>query len=316
MKKTVLYFRALDIVRACVAIKPCISNEANRTYLHGICIDRDPLNPKGAVFVSTNGHTLGLYRCEPLGDGESLVDLFKMPDVRAIIPTLAVEVLAKVKLPARDAELTVMRLTFEMHDESDMEGEKGYETLKKGTPPTAVLVELVTGEEEAAQSWRWALVDGNFPDWQRVQPFDLPPVKQAFQALYVEQLAKAAGAADRLGKLPRAYGITALALQVQEEFPSGPARLLTDVPGLSYVIMPVRAGAEMEIEEGKEPADWQTLQRAALMLSRLSRLGKTENDRKALDKIEADLMRIAARQPGYTGKPVYEHEEPSAGVKF
>lgn len=203
-----LIFPAEDLHQVAIALLPCMSMDENRPYLHGIAFDNDPDDAQGFRFVATDGHRLGIYKRKhsPIGK--------KLPSCSGIMGRDAVSYFASIK-------------------------PKHYSFFKLEITGMDMVVHAIGATEETR---RFKLIDGNLPDWERCLPIHTDSPRHSFRARYLADIAKAVHVSGSKGK----YSYPSIALSPNSDASMGPAWLLTDIEGLSYVLMPQTAGDDMQ----------------------------------------------------------------------
>jgi hypothetical protein len=218
-----LIFRPEDIQQAMAALYPCASKkDAARPHLSCVFMENCPKDKKakGAesrrfIFVATDGHKLGMFHTDVALEQEAFAPV---PEVNVCYPIACVEFLMKIK-PKH-----VSRVEIEVGAEKDNKRE--------------LIVTLHGGVKErrefVAETFYSGIGCGNgrgWLDYERVQPAEVNPPMDEFQAVLIEQLAEAT---TKGGAYSMAFAFG--------DSGGGPVRVLTDKEGFSFVLMPLRKG--------------------------------------------------------------------------
>lgn len=196
------------------ALANCMSKDATRYYLHGICIEHTERG--GLVAIATDGHRLGSMKLSPVQvDAQSAARL--EGEFSNIITREAVEWIAGLPKKFTAPHL----LTFEFT----------ATTVKLSLFPTMISAEF-------------GLVDGNFPDWRRVMPSEHTP-STSFSAQYLKEITQAVKKAGSKSNPCITISITDI---------GSPAIITSNQEGLQYVLMPMRAYAEVQQTNAYVPA--------------------------------------------------------------
>jgi DNA polymerase-3 subunit beta len=198
---TTFYLKAKEAKQIADGLAFCMSKEETRYYLNGVYIHA---KQQKLFAVATDGHRIGrlwLYPQDETTSKEKPID----GDLGAIIPRTAVEWLGKIKLPkGSDKEL----VRFDFTDEK-------------------VALTLLPDSHTAV----FTLIDGHYPDYERVIPSKRGETEVGFNALYLADIGKAAR------KLSDAYSA---GVKLHIGSPSDPCVVTCDNERMLYVQMPMR----------------------------------------------------------------------------
>lgn len=194
------YITATQAQSMVAALSHCMSKEATRYYLNGICIEHTERG--GLVAVATDGHRLGSMKLSPMQvDAQSAARI--EGEFSYIITREAVEWIAGLPKKFTSPHL----ITFEFT----------AATVKLSLFPTMISAEF-------------GLIDGNFPDWRRVMQAEHTP-SISFNAEYIKQLAMALKKAGDARTTAITFSLTDI---------GAPAIITSGQEGLQFVLMPMR----------------------------------------------------------------------------
>lgn len=214
-------FAPLDLQQAMIALAPCVSKEETRYYLCGVKIEGEGGKYK---FVATNGHMLGQFdiECFDTNRNEETGEIKKIhagAKLDFILPAAFVNWVLGWKNVRYGLSKLVLSALPREHKSPIIKAE-----LHGGNLP----------EFEPMETRIYEAIDGTFPDWRRVLPKAVNESAPAFNAGYVEQIAKAI-------KKARGGEMTPIIMKHAVEAPlTSPCTIETKIEGLSYVLMPMR----------------------------------------------------------------------------
>lgn len=198
---TSFYLKAKEAKQIADGLGFCMSKEETRHYLNGVYIHTQ----KDKLFaVALDGHRMGRLWLYPVDEITSKERPVK-GDIKAIIPRAAVDWLGKIKLP-KNSTLELVRFDF---------------------TDDAITLTLLPDQQSA----KFTLVDGQYPDYERVIPSKRGETEIEFNGLYLADIGKASR------KLTDKYS-PAVKLHISE--PGQPCIVTCDNERMLYVQMPMR----------------------------------------------------------------------------
>ncbi len=147
---------------ALLRVKAFISKEETRYYLNGVFVQACP--DGGALCVATDGHRMGVRR-DPAG-------IVQQPTI--------VRIPAELKLPRKGLFNAVPWVVCMSN------GSKGHMSL---VPPMNKVADdtaeaAIANVEDCIMRFGGVVIDGTFPDWQRVMPKEKKATRVGFNGRY------------------------------------------------------------------------------------------------------------------------------------